>query len=390
MNRKVKLGDVCDLSIGFVGTVTTQYEEGGVPFLRTLNIKPYRILDTDIKRITQEFHQTQKKSILRAGDIAMVHTGVPGICCVIPEQYDNSNCIDMIVIKTHKDVVNPHYLAAYMNTIGYKTIEKVQVGCIQKHFNLKDAIDLDIFLPDICIQDKIGVFAEIVNRKIENNKYINSELQAMARTIYDYWFLQFDFPNEEGKPYKSSGGKMVWNEELGREIPEGWRVGTFADIFEIGNGKDHKNLSDGEIPVYGSGGVMRYVDRELYRGESVLIPRKGTLNNIIYVNGAFWTVDTMYFTKMKVKHSAIFTYYSIKQYDFERMNTGTGVPSMTASIIYSLKTVIPEEDALRKFDDKMQDIYGMIWKKKKENRCLVSLRDFLLPLLMNGQVGFEK
>ena len=117
MIRKVKLGTISDLAIGFVGTVTTQYEEGGVPFFRTLNIKPYRIEDADLKRITKEFHSKQKKSQLKTGDIAMVHTGVPGICCVIPKEYDNSNCIDMIVIKPHKDELNSYFLEAYMNII---------------------------------------------------------------------------------------------------------------------------------------------------------------------------------------------------------------------------------------------------------------------------------
>ena len=212
----------------------------------------------------------------------------------------------------------------------------------------------------------------------------------MAKTIYDYWFLQFEFPNADGKPYKSSGGKMVWNEELKREIPEGWGKGSFADLLEIGNGKDHKELGAGNIPVYGSGGVMRTVNTCIYNGESVLIPRKGTLNNIIYVNGAFWTVDTMFYTKMKKDHSAIFVYYSAKLYDFEKLNTGTGVPSMTSSIIYNLKVVIPPKEVLEGFDNYVQTFYKQMNEKERENRELVLLRDFLLPLLMNGQVGFKE
>ena len=89
--NKVALGSICNLSIGFVGTVTTQYENGGVPFLRTLNIKPYKIDPTDLKRISLDFHRSQKKSILKKDDIIMVHTGTPGYCCVIPDEYDESN-----------------------------------------------------------------------------------------------------------------------------------------------------------------------------------------------------------------------------------------------------------------------------------------------------------
>lgn len=253
MIRKVKLGTISDLAIGFVGTVTTQYEEGGVPFFRTLNIKPYRIEDADLKRITKEFHSKQKKSQLKTGDIAMVHTGVPGICCVIPKEYDNSNCIDMIVIKPHKDELNSYFLEAYMNIIGYKHIEKQQVGCIQKHFNLKDAQELEIYLPDIIAQRKIGEINYTINKIIQTNNKIIAELESMAKTIYDYWFLQFEFPNADGKPYKSSGGKMVWNEELKREIPKGWRVGNLYDIAEFINGlacQKYRPINhDKKIPV---------------------------------------------------------------------------------------------------------------------------------------------
>ena len=90
----------------------------------------------------------------------------------------------------------------------------------------------------------------------------------MARQLYDYWFVQFDFPDENGKPYKSSGGKMVWNERLKREIPEEWTNGTMRDFLKICNGRDHKQLNDGGIPVYGTGGFMRGVDAALYKGES--------------------------------------------------------------------------------------------------------------------------
>ncbi len=183
---------------------------------------------------------------------------------------------------------------------------------------------------------------------------------------------------------------MVWNEELKREIPEGWEVGAFKDVLDIGNGKDHKALGDGSVPVYGSGGLMRTVDSFLYKGESVLIPRKGTLNNIMYVNETFWTVDTMFYTKMKYQNVAKYMYYVTKTYDFERLNTGTGVPSMTTDIIYKLKLLIPSEGVLKKFDDTLTPWYLAIQERKAENQQLVSLRDFLLPMLMNGQVKVGK
>lgn len=416
MIRKVKLGDICDLSIGFVGTVTTQYEEGGIPFLRTLNIKPYKIIGNDLKRITKEFHQSQKKSILRTGDIVMVHTGVPGICCVIPDEYDNSNCIDMIVIKPHNDMVNSHYLAAYMNTIGYRHIEKLQVGCIQKHFNLKDAIELEIYLPDIKSQNAIGTLVEFINAKLENNNLINVELEAMARTIYDYWFLQFDFPDENGKPYKSSGGKMVWNEELKRDIPVGWKSGNIADLGEIVAGgtpstthpeyyseegiawitpNDLSNTND----KYISHGKRDISQLGLHNSSAKVMP-KGTVlltsrAPIGYIGIAMNEVCTNQGFKSIVpydKYGSEFVYYTVLNMVpyIKSLGTGSTFTEVSKEVISKVKIVIPQEEIVENFNNTIITIGEKRAQAEKEDKELASLRDFLLPLLMNGQVGFRE
>ncbi len=409
MIRKVKLGDICDLSIGFVGTVTTQYEEGGIPFLRTLNIKPYKIIGNDLKRITKEFHQSQKKSILRTGDIVMVHTGVPGICCVIPDEYDNSNCIDMIVIKPHNDMVNSHYLAAYMNTIGYRHIEKLQVGCIQKHFNLKDAIELEIYLPDIKSQNAIGTLVEFINAKLENNNLINVELESMARTIYDYWFLQFDFPDENGKPYKSSGGKMVWNEELKRDIPEGWKTGNLYDIADFINGlacQKYRPLSDNKrIPVVkiaemhdGVTATTEYVrddipEKNKIDDGDILFSWSATLEIMIWTGGRAG-LNQHIFKVIPKRNEKYYVYMQLLIYltNFVKMAEArkTTMGHITSEHIKQSRIVLPPEDIALKYNDFVDGVFSKVISNKKESGELISLRNFLLPLLMNGQVGFKE
>ena len=212
----------------------------------------------------------------------------------------------------------------------------------------------------------------------------------MAKQLYDYWFVQFDFPDANGKPYKSSGGKMVWNEKLKREIPEGWTNCTLEHFLIIKNGKDHKHLDSGKYPVYGSGGEMRRVDNFLYEGESVLIPRKGSLNNILYVNEAFWSVDTMFYSEMKYSKSAKYVFYSIKDIDFTRLNSGTGVPSMTSSTLYAIPLIKPVQDIIKKFDDAINPLFQKMSSLISETKKLVSLRDELLPLLVDGQVSVKQ
>ena len=211
----------------------------------------------------------------------------------------------------------------------------------------------------------------------------------MAKQLYDYWFVQFDFPNEEGKPYKSSGGKMVWNEKLKREIPDGWNNCTLEYFLTIKNGRDHKHLAEGLYPVYGSGGEMRRVNENLCSGESVLMPRKGTLNNIMYVDEAFWTVDTMFYSEMKIPHCAKYIFFAIKDIDFTRWDSGTGVPSMTASTLYNLLMIKPIKDLLKKFDMTITPIFYKMKQIRVESEELAKQRDELLPLLMNGQVSIN-
>ena len=208
----------------------------------------------------------------------------------------------------------------------------------------------------------------------------------MAKTIYDYWFVQFDFPDKNGKPYKSSGGKMVWNEQLKREVPARWETSCLGEVFSVCSGKDHKHLSEGGYPVLGSGGTMRYASSFLYDGESVLIPRKGTLNNVMFMQSPFWTVDTMFYTRPKRKFLMKYVYMAIRNFDFARLNTGTGVPSMTASIINRIPIVIPPDELARLSDSVIGSFLTRIDTLNSEIGALTLQRDSLLPLLMNGQV----
>lgn len=378
----------------FGSNISSKYfVKEGIPVIRgnNLSLSLDKFYDDGFVFVTKE-KADELNCYADRKDLVFTAAGTIGQVGLIPEnskfdRYVISNKQIRVRIDSNKiDVLYAYYWFASPWIQRLLTLSNK--GSTVPLLTLREVKNLPVSYPeDIEEQHRIALVLETISKRIENNNKINKELESMAKTIYDYWFLQFEFPNENGKPYKSSGGKMVWSEELKREIPEGWEAGFFSNLIEIGNGKDHKNLRNGKIPVYGSGGVMRMVDTYIYNGESVLIPRKGTLNNILYVNGAFWTVDTMFYSKMKKKHSALYNYYSAKLFNFEKLNTGTGVPSMTSSIIYNLKIVIPPDKILERFDNYVQTFYKQIHEKERENRELVLLRDFLLPLLMNGQVG---
>lgn len=224
-------------------------------------------------------------------------------------------------------------------------------------------------------QRRIASILSSLDRKIELNNKINADLEEMAQAIFKNWFVDFE-------PFKD--GKFV-DSELGM-IPEGWKVGCLGDLITIKYGKDHKKLDDGTFPVYGSGGFMRFVNSWLYNGESVLIPRKGTLDNIMYVCEKFWTVDTMFFSVPKMDYVMKYVYNYIKRFDFSKMNEGTSVPSNTAARLNKMQILIPTHEVLEMYDETLCPIYNKRKMNDKESRTLSLLRDTLLPRLMSGEL----
>lgn len=297
---------------------------------------------------------------------------------------------EFLPLVVDEDVVDfqyCYYLLISDKITNYLCGQNTNTSGSHKRIDPDNFLNIEIKLPKMSIQRQVGKTLSALDRKIVLNKQINDNLEKMAKQLYDYWFVQFDFPNENGRPYKSSGGAMVWNEKLKREIPKEWDNCTLEYYLIIKNGRDHKHLGNGIYPVYGSGGEIRKVDSFIYSGESILMPRKGSLNNIMYVNDAFWSVDTMFYSEMKQPHCAKYVFYSIKDIDFTRWDSGTGVPSMTSSTLYSILLVKPDADSLAKFDEIITPLFLMIKKNEMQIVELTKQRDDLLPLLMNGQAS---
>lgn len=334
-----------------------------------------------------------KEYLCSKGDLVVAMTeqaaGLLGSTAIVPEdnRYLHNQRIGLISCNESLNKEFAYYL--FMTQSVRQQISRSASGTKVKHTSPEKIYDVQVDIPKIQTQKNIAIFLSSLDKKIQINNQINQELEAMAKTLYDYWFVQFDFPDQNGKPYKSSGGKMVYHPELKREIPEGWGVEKLSHFLTIKNGKDHKHLQDGKFAVYGSGGIMRTVADYLYSGESILFPRKGTLNNVMYVNEKFWTVDTMFYSEVNKNTSALYVFYSVKDIDFNKLNTGTGVPSMTSSILYDLNIIVPEENILEKFNTVVKRNYETIKLNNIQNQELTQLRDWLLPMLMNGQVKVE-
>lgn len=275
------------------------------------------------------------------------------------------------IINTDK--VDPKFL---FYSICKRDFASMNVGSAVPSMTVNILNDIQISYPkNISDQRRIASILSSLDRKIELNNKINADLEEMAQAIFKNWFVDFE-------PFKD--GKFV-DSELGM-IPEGWKVGTLEDLITIKYGKDHKKLEDGTFPVYGSGGLMRFVNSWLYNGESVLIPRKGTLDNIMYVCEKFWTVDTMFFSVPKMDYVMKYVYNYIKRFDFSKMNEGTSVPSNTAARLNKMQILIPTHEVLEMYDETLCPIYNKRKMNDKESRTLSLLRDTLLPRLMSGEL----
>lgn len=389
--KKYKLGDICKIfgRIGFRGYTTEDLVLS--PSYGAISLSPSNIVDgiMDLSKCTYiswAKYEESPEIKIAPNDIVIVKTGNSYGRTAIIRNVEHPMTLNPQFVVLKDIQINPVYLAYFLKTDEFqKQIYGIVGGSAIPTLSQEDLASLIVRVPNENFQNTIADILDSLDGKIELNKQINDNLEAIAKQLYDYWFVQFDFPNEEGKPYKSSGGVMVWNEKLKREIPQGWDFCFLENLLTIRNGRDHKHLVDGEYPVYGSGGEMRKVSEYLYDGESVLMPRKGSLNNIMYVNEAFWTVDTMFYSVMKQSNCAKYIYYTIKDIDFTRWDSGTGVPSMTSSTLYSIKLVKPQSGILKKFDEMISPLFEHMKQISEQNTVLTKQRDELLPLLMNGQ-----
>jgi len=252
-------------------------------------------------------------------------------------------------------IVLPDYLDLWFKRSEFdREAAFIAVGGVRGSMPFEEFSRIKVLVPPIEEQLAIVNNYKVITDRIELKKQINNNLEATAQAIYKEMFI-----NSEHH----------------------WADGTLSQLLSVKYGKDHKHLADGDIPLYGSGGIMRYVEKSLYDKVSVLIPRKGTLSNIMYVDEPFWSVDTMFYTEIFNPHSAKFIYYFVKSKDLAGMDTGSAVPSMSSEIIHSMQLSIPDDETLLEFDNKLNPIYEQMKINNKECQALINLQNVLLQTL---------
>lgn len=269
---------------------------------------------------------------------------------------------EFIVMRAKEGVSDPQFIYYLATSPSFRNIAiKSMVGSSGRQRVQQTVLDeLVLSVPPLEEQKKISSLLCVLDQKIALNNEINDNLQQQAQAIYASMFVDNADPT--------------------------WQQGHLSDLVTVRYGKDHKKLTDGIYPVYGSGGIMRHVERPLYDKESVLIPRKGTLNNVMYVNQPFWSVDTMFYTEMRLPNVAKFVYHFVKAKDLASMNAGSAVPSMTTDILNAMEVAIPPASVLEEFESLVAPMYRAMQENDAQSNKLADLRDTLLPKLMSGEI----
>lgn len=412
MPTRSTLGELLDaITVGYVGPMLNEYVERGIPFLRSLNVKPYYFDSADLRFITPEFHEKIKKSALKPGDVVTVRTGNAGAACVIPESLEIANCSDLVIFRCGEKV-DPYYLSYYINLISGSHVRNHAVGAVQKHFNVSSAKDTPFPNVGIREQKEVASVLSILDAKIDLNNRINAELEALAKTVYDYWFVQFDFPDANGRPYRSSGGAMVWNEALRREVPEGWEVGSLDSLGRIvggstpsttnpdhfGNGvpwitpkdlsnnKGNKFIARGETDVTEQG--MKSASLSVYPAGTVLMSSRAPVGYLaIALNPVTTNQGFKSFVPSK-GYATAFVYYAVERSlpAIIQYASGSTFVEISGGVLKSVQSVLPDKKVANAFCQVIEPIVDRQRTAELENRELTRLRDWLLPLLMNGQV----
>ena len=308
--------------------------------------------------------------------------------------------------EVNEKLACPYYLYRYLHLLdlsGLDTGTGVPSMTFDSYYNIK------VILPEIEEQKRVASVLQNLDYKIALNRQINDNLEAMAKQLYDYWFVQFDFPNEEGRPYKSSGGAMVWNDKLKREIPKGWTSAKIKDAAHTYSGgtptsTNSKYYDGGNIPWINSGelnnpiitSTTNYITEEglnnssakLYPQDTVLVALYGaTAGKVSLLSFEACSNQAVcgVIPQNKIMTTYIRYYLSSLYEHFITLSSGSARDNISQDTIKNTILPIPQEKILKEYSDSVVPIISKIIANQKEIENLTKQRDELLPLLMNGQ-----
>ncbi len=394
MDNAIKtIGEIADIYDG--PHATPKKTSVGPYFLSISSLNSGRLdLSKSAHLSEMDFSKWTKRVTPEEGDLLFSYETRLGEAASMPAGIKACLGRRMGLLRPYRDKVLPKFLLySYLSPFFQAIIQSnTIVGATVNRIALNEMSNFKIWIPPIDEQIAIALLLENIDKKIELNNKINTELEALAKTLYGYWFVQFDFPDASGKPYKSSGGKMVYNEILKREIPEGWEGKNLGKFVHVKKGTlitEKTANTDGDIKVVSAGVDYSYFHSEAnYPSNTITVSASGA--NAGFVN--FWRepIFACDCTAVRGKSDAetliVLEFLRMHQKYLYQQARGSAQPHVYPKDIEALKICVPPEPLIEKFAEKVTAGNRKIENNLNENKYLTRLRDWLLPMLMNGQV----
>ncbi|CBN87289.1 TPA: restriction endonuclease subunit S [Neisseria lactamica] len=392
MKRQIKIGEIAEINANSL-TQKDMFQE--IMYLDTGNITRNEIDNIQILNITMDKipsrakRKVKDKTIIYStvrpnqehygflenpSDNFIVSTGFSTI-----DVYDDNTDEKFIYyLLTQKHITD------YLHTIGENSVSSYP------SINPDDIANLKFTVPDLKTQQSIAAVLSALDKKIALNKQINARLEEMAKTLYDYWFVQFDFPDANSKPYKSSGGEMVFDETLKREIPKGWKPFKLSELVTLSTGKEDANFAteQGIYPFFTCSEKILKCDVYSFDTQAILLAGNGTFS-VKRFTGRFNAYQRTYVLEPKSKNLYPIVYFVIidNVIKFTSGSRGSIIKFITRGDIEHIDVVLPNDIENMRFSEVLYTYLLQAELLEKQNYQLTQLRDFLLPMLMNGQVS---
>lgn len=408
MNR-IRIKDVCDVYDGPHAT-PTKTEDGPVYLGIDAITQDGKLNPNEYAHLSEDDYTIWTKRVTpQAGDIVFSYEATLGRYAIIPQGFHGCLGRRLAIVRNKSEKINTQWLYYYFRSPEWTAFINGNIvkGSTVNRISVEDFPEYTIPVVDRTMQDRIVAVLAGIDQKIDNNTALNDNLQQMAKTIYDYWFTQFDFPNEDGKPYRSNGGQMVWNEQLKREIPVGWDV---SNLLHVASWESNSQPPKSDFVYEPREGYIRFIQNRDYDSDSyityipytknlsivsrydILMDKYGDAGAVRYgIEGAFNVALGKISTERLNFQEYLRSFLEsdgVYKYLHNSCMASTRA-SLSESNLGMLNIVIPTAEILEKYQEMLCKIRDTILKTKDENQKLIELRDWLLQMLMNEQAVVE-
>lgn len=381
------------------------YHDEGISLIRSQNVLDFDFSYNGLAFIDDDQAYKLKNVIVEENDILLNITedSVARVCKVPTEVLPARVNQHVAIIRPNPEKLNSDYLLYYLLNPPFKKymLKIASDGATRNAITKVEIEDFEIGAPeDVDDQKEIANILSTLDKKIALLKKQNQTLEKLAQTLFKRWFVDFEFPNEEAKPYKNSGGKMIAS-ELG-EIPEGWSVGSLGEIMinhdskRIPLSSNERSNRTGKYPYHGATSIMDYIDDFIFDGRYVLLGEDGSVIDendypfLQFIEGKIWVNNQAHVLEGKTPFSTEYIYLLLRKKKVNHIVTGAVQLKINQGNLNSLVVLLPNDLILKEFNEKVKSIIDKTFISTKEIQTLTQLRDTLLPKLMSGSLEIKK